>query len=427
MHVTLLTAGSRGDVQPYVALGIGLREAGHTVRVAAPVPYETLVREHGLEFAPTARALGTLTSGASWQRWQESGDNLAAFVWGALGVARATGAVIESLIDDYWAASQGTDVIISSSSAIGGPQLAEALGVPHCWALCQPMSRTRVFPHFLTPPGLRGGPGFNAWTYRVAAHAYWLLFKPAVTRWVARRTGRRLSRRDLDGVPGAGSGTVLYGFSPRVVPRPPDWGERIVVCGYWFVDAPSGWQPPDSLAAFLRAGPPPVFVALGRIGFSDRDDLLGITVEALTRAGCRGILGYAGGGPEPLPLPETMLRVSDVHYDWLFPRVAAVIHHGGVGTTASALRAGVPSVGIPGFYDQPFWSRRVASLGVGPAPIPRRRLTAARLEAAVVEMTRGQGMWTRAQRLGAAIRGEQGVACAVGRLRAVPGLAGRPC
>ncbi|HLN12836.1 MAG TPA: glycosyltransferase, partial [bacterium] len=130
MHVTLLTAGSRGDVQPYVALGIGLREAGHTVRVAAPVPYETLVREHGLEFAPTAQALGALTSGASWQRWQESGDNLAGFLWGALGAARATGAVIESLIDDYWAASQGTDVIISSSSSIAGPLLAEALGVP---------------------------------------------------------------------------------------------------------------------------------------------------------------------------------------------------------------------------------------------------------------------------------------------------------
>ncbi len=114
-----------------------------------------------------------------------------------------------------------------------------------------------------------------------------------------------------------------------------------------------------------------------------------------------------------------MLRVSSVYYDWLFPQVAAVIHHGGAGTTANALRAGVPSVGIPGFYDQPFWSQRIASLGVGPSPIPRRRLTAARLEAAIVEMTRNPEMRTQAQRLGAAIRGERGVACAVGRLAGV--------
>jgi len=417
MHVTLLTAGTRGDVQPYVALGLGLRRAGYTVRVAAPDAFRALVLERGLQFAPVAQAFEALTSGASWRRWQESGDDVVAYVRGAFHVTRAAGGVIEALIDDYWNACQDTDLVIGSSAAIGGPQLAEAARVPYCWALLQPMSPTRAFPHFLTPAALRLGRRFNQVTYRVAEQVYWLLFAPALSRWLARRVGRhRLSHRDRHSFLGATSDVVLCGFSPRVVPRPPDWGENVAECGYWFLDAPSGWQPPDDLTAFLRGGSPPVFVALERIGWARRDDLLGLTLEALARAGCRGVLFVQGYPVDLGDLPETVLAVQSVPHDWLFPRVAAVVHHGGPGTTASALRAGVPSVGIPGFYDQPYWSRRIAALGVGPAPIPRRQLTAARLRAAISEMTTSARMRTRAQLLGAGIRGEQGVWRAVRRV-----------
>jgi UDP:flavonoid glycosyltransferase YjiC (YdhE family) len=213
---------------------------------------------------------------------------------------------------------------------------------------------------------------------------------------------------------------VLYGFSPSVLPPPPDWSSEVHVTGYWFLDPPEDWTPPSRLVAFLEAGPPPLYIGFGSMGSRDPQKTSQLVLEALAPAKQRAVILSGWGGLETADLPAHAIAVDSVPFSWLFPRCAAVVHHGGAGTTAAGLRAGVPSVVIPFFGDQPFWGRHVAELGVGPAPIPRRKLTAERL-ARTIEIAVGDaGMRRRAAELGTAIRAEDGVAQAVALVTALP-------
>jgi sterol 3beta-glucosyltransferase len=205
---------------------------------------------------------------------------------------------------------------------------------------------------------------------------------------------------------------TLYGFSPSVIPKPSDW-HNTEVTGYWFLDAATDWVPPADLMAFLQAGPPPVYIGFGSMGSRKPEETADLVLQAIARTGQRAILLSGWGGLSKADLPETVFMVESVPHSWLFSQVAAVVHHGGAGTTAAGLRAGVPSIVIPFFGDQPFWGQRVAKLGVGPEPIPRKQLTVERLAQAIRTAVTDRGMIRRAADLGAKIQAEDGVANAV--------------
>jgi sterol 3beta-glucosyltransferase len=207
-------------------------------------------------------------------------------------------------------------------------------------------------------------------------------------------------------------GPILYGFSPSVIAPPRDWGEHVHVTGYWFLDPPSDWTPPPALVEFLQAGPPPVYIGFGSMSSQRPEETAALVGQALARAGQRAIMLSGWGGLHQAD-SDSVFMVDSVPHAWLFPQVAAVVHHGGAGTTAASLRAGVPSIVIPFHGDQPFWGQRVADLGVGPAPIPRRNLTVERLAQAIHRAVTDQPMRQRAADLGAKIRAEDGVARAV--------------
>ncbi|HUJ74433.1 MAG TPA: glycosyltransferase, partial [bacterium] len=210
---------------------------------------------------------------------------------------------------------------------------------------------------------------------------------------------------------------VLYAYSPTVLPPPADWSARIHVTGYWFADPPHGWEPPSDLVAFLRHGPPPVSIGFGSMTSGDPQGTLRIVLKALELAGQRGVLltGWAGLG-EGYGLPEYAHAVQSVPHAWLFPQVAAVVHHGGAGTTGAGLRAGVPSILVPFVADQPSWARRVEALGACPAAIPFRELTAERLAAAITQAMSSAGIRERARALGERIRAEDGVGVAADQI-----------
>lgn len=205
----------------------------------------------------------------------------------------------------------------------------------------------------------------------------------------------------------------LYGYSPAVIPRPKRWPKTRAVCGYWFMGGLEDWQPDNSLQKFMDAGPPPIYVGFGSMTSGDPGRMTQIILEAVRRTGQRAILSTGWGGFHAEDMPKSVLPVGFVSHPWLFPRVSMAIHHGGAGTTAAVLQAGVPSIIIPFFADQFFWGRRVRDLGVGAGPIPRKVLTEDFLEAAIRAVLDNGDMTARARNIAKAIEAEDGIAAAV--------------
>jgi UDP:flavonoid glycosyltransferase YjiC (YdhE family) len=164
------------------------------------------------------------------------------------------------------------------------------------------------------------------------------------------------------------------------------------------------------LVDFLDAGAPPVYIGFGSMANRTSQKMAQLAKEALELSGQRGILAAGWGGLDGANLPASIFALDSVPHAWLFPRMAAVVHHGGAGTTAAGLRAGVPSVIVPYLGDQPFWGKRVAEMGVGPQPIPRRKLTPGLLAEAIRIATTDQNMRAKAAALGERIRSEDGIA-----------------
>jgi UDP:flavonoid glycosyltransferase YjiC (YdhE family) len=204
----------------------------------------------------------------------------------------------------------------------------------------------------------------------------------------------------------------IYGFSPRVIPRPPDWSANHHISGFWFLDDPD-YRPSSDLMDFLESGPPPVYIGFGSMHDRDAAELTELVLQALDRAGQRGVLHTGWGALEKVRRTERVYPVGSVPHEWLFPRMAAIVHHGGAGTTGAALRAGIPSLVVPFAADQPFWGRRTAELGVGPRPIARKRLSVERLADALRVAVTDLDMRQRARELGSQLQTEDGVARAV--------------
>jgi len=407
MRIDILAIGSRGDVQPYLALGLGLQSAGHAVRLVTLGGFEELVHGRGLGHLSLVGSPGSIASGTAGRDWIERRDSTIGFLRGFVRVAPP---LIEAGISSYWEASRDAEAIIASPlGLLVGVHVAERLGVP--------LIRTQFAPR---PDWAGRGDLVTAIRSDLKAllgEAFLFLI------WSRLRPRTNAARRSVLGLPPLPLREpfsaldekripVLDAYSPAVVPRPKEWGDWIHVTGYWFLEDPPEWVPPGKLVDFLSSGPPPVFVGFGSTPFPRPEATADLVVRALARAGHRGVLVAGGSGLPVGRLSEEVLSLDSVPHGWLFPRVHAVVHHGGAGVTGAALRAGLPSVVVPVFADQPFWGQRVFDLGAGPRPIPAKRLTEDVL-ASALRLTDSEEMRRRAAALGEQIRRENGVARAV--------------
>jgi UDP:flavonoid glycosyltransferase YjiC (YdhE family) len=414
MKITILTLGSRGDVQPYVALGRGLAAAGHTVTLATHACWEAFVREHGLEFGAVAGDPRGTLEGEAGQMWLASDRNPFRFLRGMADIGRP---LLWQMADDYWAACQAQPadlILFTVLAALPATAIAEKLGVPAYPAYLQHVHTTATYPNALFPPAPRLGPVYNQLTYALGSELFWRAVRPAVSAWRHERLGLTpLPRRNQFPVWSRSRQPCFYGFSPAILPRAPEWGEHIHITGYWFLPASAGWQPPPGLADFLASGPPPVFIGFGSMTGRNPEQTTALMLAALARSRRRGLLLTGWGGLKPADLPDDVYAIESAPFDWLFPRMAAIVHHGGAGTTGAALAAGKPAVVVPFFGDQHFWGWRVATLGAGPQPIPKRQLSVERLAAAITEAATSTAIRSRAAALGERIRAEDGVAAVV--------------
>jgi UDP:flavonoid glycosyltransferase YjiC (YdhE family) len=313
-------------------------------------------------------------------------------------------------------ACEGSDLILAGFAGLTiGLALAEKLDIPFLQAHLMPFTATNEFPSVLTPlPQTRWTQWANGWSHRLAQQMMWQMLRSADTK--ARTQVLQLASAPFWGPFAAlerNSQPIIYGYSPQVIPTPADWPNYVQVTGYWFLEPPAGWEPSPDLVNFLQAGPPPVYVGFGSMLSRKPEETANLVLQALARTGQRGVLSSGWGGLKKEDLPETVFMLGSIPHSWLFPKMAALVHHGGAGTTGAGLAAGIPSIVTPFFGDQPFWGQRVHALGVGPRPIPRKRLNVENLTGAIRQAVSDLAMRKNAASLGERIRAENGIARAV--------------
>ncbi|MCS6825019.1 MAG: glycosyltransferase, partial [Caldilinea sp.] len=389
MNVLLVTIGTHGDVQPYIALAYGLQSAGCTVVLCTHATHRNFVERYGVAFAPLAGDIRALLAGDDGRKLLTQRNPLAAVRRLHLLAAPLLRQVMLDIIE----AAQGADLILASTLAYPNAVTAGHVHhIPLMLAGLQPITPTSAFPCPLLPPLSRSFPGSGAY-HRLSHHAAFRLLQFTSARLVNRH------RRELTGLPAlryadvfgdliAQRTPVIYGFSEHLLPRPADYGSSVHLTGFWFLETTNGWEPSPALEAFLANGPPPVYVGFGSMSDRKPEETAQIVVEALRRSGQRGILAAGWQGLRVDRRHPDIHSIDHAPHAWLFPQVALTVHHAGVGTVAAALRAGVPQALVPFGADQPLWAEMAYRRGVAPRPIPRSRLTPDNLSAAIAQALR---------------------------------------
>lgn len=411
--ILLCTYGTRGDVEPILALALGLQRAGFDVLLATSERFQRWIEQHGVRaFAMSDASLAQIESADG--RAMLEGGHLLKRICAGIRLYQKSGPINDTLMRQTWAAAQAfsPDLIVYHAKLFAAPHVAEALKVPAVMATLQPVVvPTAAFPA-MGLPRLKL-PGYNRWSYRLVRRSFGV-FRKAINRF--RRThlglGPVSTARHVLFPPGAGLIPVLHAYSQHVIPRPADWPASAHTTGYWRLGDHANYTPDPALDAFLSAGPAPVFVGFGSMTSVDPKSLGALVIGALRKAGQRGIIAKGWADLE-IAAADDIIGIEATPYAWLFPRMAAVVHHGGAGTTAEGFYAGAPCVICPFFGDQPGWADVSVKLGVGAGPVPRRTLTVDRLATAIEEAVASARHRAHARRLAEALHAEDGVGNAV--------------
>jgi sterol 3beta-glucosyltransferase len=412
MHIAISTLGSRGDVQPLIALAIGLQQAGHRVTLVTSHTFTDWIQAYGVEVHPLHFNPQEILQHPEMQAFLQRGGNpLRVFGVMREGLGRALGAH-----DEFWQVAQTADFVVQTSTGVGALEAAEKLHLPSAIAHLFPVTPTRAFPSFfLGSFRFSLGAGYNRLTHVVMLQLVWTVVGAPLTNPWRKKLGLRAWRSygDMYAQARRLQIPILCGFSPALLPKPPDWDENHHLTGYWFLKAPPAWQPPAELMRFLESGPPPIYIGYGSMNAGDGEEKARLVLRALELSGQRGLLLTGWGGLARAAAAPHVLYIDNVPHDWLFPRMAAVVHHGGAGSTGAGLRAGVPSLITPVAADQYAWAAQVVKSGVGPQAPELKSLTAEKLAGAIRMAVNDSDLRTRAAQLGEKIRAENGVAQAV--------------
>ncbi len=409
-RIAILTIGSRGDIQPFCAIALGLVKAGHDVILGGSPDFAGFVGRLGLAFAPI-------------------GGNFKQFMGSPIGLDIVEGKKSNPLTDELlwkqmleaWQIAQGSDLIVYSALTSWGYHIAEALQVSGILAAPFPLAPTKAFPILKFAhrsdqwlPGLA-----NLMSYRLAYVLSWRRKAKILNQF--RRDVLNLSQISSWQGPLYGRDTalpmtslpILNCYSAAVIPPAPDWGTSVHQVGHCFLDAATDFSPSAELQDFLNETPKPFYVGFGSMIVRDPQQLAQKIVSAITATGQRAVLCSGWGDIGKSELSASIYKLTEIPHDWLFPKVAAVIHHAGAGTTAATLRAGIPSIAIPFFADQPVWAALLEQLGVSPATHPRLELESDRLSLSITTILENDSFYQKAQQIKAQIETEDSVAKAV--------------
>ncbi len=407
MRVAILASGTHGDVQPLVALALGLQRAGHQVRFCSHPIFQELASKRGLTFHPLDG-----TDPKQVMKAVQRATVQVPYLVRLMRHLRQRQVPDMTSLRQLEEACQNSEAVVSSIGIVY--HVAEKLKVPFFQAALYPVHPTRAFPHYLSPVQADWAGLGNLLSHHLIRQVFWRRDRRWVNEW--RQNALHLPLMPVCGpfksmklhrVP------CLYGFSTIVIPKPRDWDERLYVTGYWFLDEPVSQGFSHALAEFLDAGPPPIGFAFGSLVDPEPRDLIQAFFAALAAARQRAVVLGGWGFNHDGPTPNEVFWTEWVPFSTLLPRLSAFVHHGGAGSVAEVLRAGLPSVAIPSSGEQRFWAYRLANLKASPPPILRGQLTVAKLAKAIEIICSSQAMREQAQSLGRRIRTENGVDAAV--------------
>lgn len=409
MHITILAYGTWGDVRPSIALGRALEQAGYGVRLAVPLDFAPWVEGKGLDIH-----LLPVDKKSVMRRVSSRTNPLRVIA----AIRREIAPAVREVGDDLWKGIGETDALLANEWTMGvASGIAEAYGLRMINMFMQPNVKTRHFPVGTMSPLPTWAPlheGYNLLTYELAWRLRWLTYGRAANPL-------REDRLGLDPLSARGYVHLLEKtpsitlISEHVVPRPNDWSDHHRMTGFVFLEE-EGWEPVPELMDFIDSGSSPIYVGFGSMHDPRPHETTRRIVEALGESRQRAVIysGWAGLGQ--VELPANVHRLDYAPHTWLFPRMAAIVHHAGAGTSAAALRAGVPSVPIPHSGDQGFWARRLWRLGAATAPLPRARLRPTALADRIRRSLEDDELRRKALKIGGRIRGEQGLARTVAAL-----------
>ena len=404
MKITILTYGSRGDVQPFLPLSLGLMARGHAVKLAAPSRFKTLVEGYGIKFVPLAGEPEELS-----RQMNNAGFNPIAMIRDFIQHAIEIGADVLRQVEE---ASKDADLIIHTfAHAVGAHTLAREMHIPDIHVQIFPMfTPTGDYPNVTLPDfKLRM---VNRFTHLISQKIAWWISVFGYEQ-VYRQGGlvRRRLYFPFDKDPLRPPTPILCAWSPSILPPSKEWPSQVHVTGYYFFDTDHAYQPPPELQNFLDAGESPVCVSFGSMVNRDAERIDKVVRDALAQTNNRGIIlsGWSTVKNNPF---DNLLYLDAIPHDWLLPRCKMIIHHGGAGTTSAGLRAGIPNVVVPFTADQPFWGRRVHAVGAGPKPILVKKLSVVNLIHAIAKAD-DHVVRKRAQDIGQRIGSEDGVMQAI--------------
>ncbi|GLA28773.1 UDP-glucose,sterol transferase [Aspergillus phoenicis ATCC 13157] len=435
LNIVIQVVGSRGDVQPFIALGKVLKSHGHRVRLATHLAFRESIEHEGLEFfniggdpaelmAFMVRNPGlmphmsTLRSGAIPRRRREMKAIFSGCWRSCYETGDGTG--LHHIPEDPWSETADyrtmpfvADAIIANPPSFVHLSCAEKLGIPLNMMFTMPWSATQSFPHPLATIRTKNTKpsAANFASYAIVEILMWEGLGDLINSFRKRELG--LDPLDAIRAPSIAHRLRIpytYLWSPALLPKPGDWGDNIDITGFSFLSSGSDYTPPDDLANFIKSGPPPIYVGFGSIVVDNPGSLTKIVFQAIRESGQRAIVskGWGNLGADEDDIPENIFMISKSPHDWLFQHVSCVIHHGGAGTTAAGLVLGRPTIIIPFFGDQPFWGSIVARAGAGPLPIPHKQLTVEKLTNAIKQALEPETL-EKAKEIGKEMRKERGV------------------
>lgn len=441
MNVVIQVVGSRGDVQPFVALGKVLKDTyGHRVRLATHPVFHKFVEENGLEFFSIGGdpselmafmvknpglmpGFDTMRNGDVGKRRKEIATMIRGCWRSCFETGNGTGPAASDQTTESWsnegAAQEDNaakpfvaDVIIANPPSFAHVHIAEKLGIPLHIMFTMPYSPTQAFPHPLA--NIQSSNADKNLTNYISYVLVEMLTWQGLGDLINRFRNKELGLEDINMLRAPGMLQRMriphtYCWSPALIPKPKDWGQHISISGFYFLNLATDYTPDPDLKAFLDAGPPPVYIGFGSIVLDDPNAMTKTLFEAVEKSGQRALVskGWGGMGAEELGKPDNVFMLGNCPHDWLFQRVSAVVHHGGAGTTAAGITAGKPTLVVPFFGDQPFWGAMVHRAGAGPEPIPHKSLTADNLADGIKVCLKPESQ-QKAQNMAAKIAKERG-------------------